>query len=86
MYVIDIATNRYTINDAKMMTNIQMCKATIKDIGGEATIIKGVGTIVIKLENDDGCCGNITIYDVVYVPTSPCNLLPPKSWLPNSKL
>ena len=78
MYVVDIAANRYIVNDAKMMTNIRMCKATIKGIGGEATVIKGIGTIIIKLESDDGRCDNITIHDAVYVPSSPYNLLPPQ--------
>ena len=77
MYVIDIAANRYIINDSKMMTNIQMCKASIKGIGGEATVIKGVGNIAIGLETDDGRCDNIVIHDAVYVPTYPYNLIPP---------
>ena len=75
VYVIDIAANRYIINDSKMMTNIRMWKATIKGIGGETTVNKGVGNIVIGLETDDGRCDNIIIHDAVYVPTYPYNLI-----------
>ena len=61
-------------------TIIKNCTANadIKGIGGKATVIKGVGTILIRLESDDGRCDSITIHDAVYVPSSPYNLLPPQ--------
>ena len=71
IYVVDTAANQIGIKDAKMMTNIRLANITIKSIGGAATVIKGVGTVVIKLESDDGRIDNITVHNAVYVPTSP---------------
>ena len=54
-----------------MMINMKITKATIKGVGGLATVIKTIGTIVIRLESDDGRYDSITIHDAVYVPFSP---------------
>ena len=66
------------------MTNIKMIKATIRGIGGEATIIKCVGTIVIKLESNDARFDSINIHDEAYVLSSPYKLLPPQLFITNS--
>ena len=75
-YIIDLAANRFIVNDASLMTNLRLTKATIKGIGGVATTIKGIGSITIQLESDDGRPDSVTIHDAVYVPSSPYNLLP----------
>lgn len=54
MYEIDLAANWFIVNDAKLITNLRLIKATIKGIGGNATVIQGIILINIKLEIDDG--------------------------------
>ena len=70
IWAVDTVTNRFICNDAKKMKNLKMTTATIKSIGGEATMIKGIGEISIILESDDGHRDTIQIYDAVYVPSS----------------
>ena len=67
------------------MKNLRITTATIKGIGGEATMIKGVGEISITLESDDGHKDTIRIYDAVYVPSSSYNLLSPQLLLDRMK-
>jgi hypothetical protein len=38
----------------------------------------GIGTIRLNLKSDDGAINVITIWDAVYIPTSPFNLLQPQ--------
>lgn len=61
-----------------MMTIIRITTAIIKGNDGKATVVKSVGTIVIRLEIDDGRCDSIIIHAAFYVPSSPYNLLPPQ--------
>ena len=66
------------MNDAKLITNLRLTKSTIKGIGGNPTIIQGIGSITVKLETDDGRYDTIEVHDAVYVPSSPYNSLPPQ--------
>ena len=67
------------------MKILRMTTATIKGIGGEATMIKEVGEISMTLESDDGHKDTIRIYDAVYAPSSPYTLLSPQLLLVRMK-
>ena len=44
-WAVDTATNRFICNGAKKIKNLKMSTATIKELGGEATMMKGIGDI-----------------------------------------
>ena len=78
IYTINTSINRFILNDVKLMKNMRLISATIKGIGGTATIIKVIAEIVITLESDNGHKDKIVVYDALYVLSSPYNILSPQ--------
>ena len=77
-FVVDLAANRIVLNDASLITNLQITSATIKGIGGKGVPIAGIGKFALPLKADDGTSNTISDLNAVYVPSSPYNLIPPQ--------
>ena len=52
----------------------------VSGIGEQALQAKGKGTLVFKLEDDDGITSTIKLPGSLYVPGLPCPLLVPRHW------
>ena len=77
-YVIDTAVNWLVLNYSSLMTDLKITTATIKGVGGIGVQIYGAGKLRLHLKFDDGKFDIITDLDLVFVPLSPCNLIPPQ--------
>ena len=51
----------------------------IQGVGGK-TKVHGYGSIRIRITDDDGIQNDLEIHDVLYVPSSPANLISPQQW------
>jgi hypothetical protein len=55
--------------------------AFIQGVGGELLTVKGEGTLVWHIEDDEGRVHRLTIKDSLFVPKAPiCLLSPPQHW------
>ena len=75
---MDTGANHVIINDAKLINNFQQSTSNVKGIGGSPTLLKGTGNTTFSLTNNDNTSIQLPKMNVVYVPTSPYNLLPPQ--------
>ena len=76
-FFVDSATNWFIVNDTGMVYNLKIHEGKIKGIGGNWTRTKGFGTMSLPLKSGWGDLDIIDEVPVVYVPSSPYNLIPP---------
>ena len=86
LYAIDTAANRIIVNNANYITELVPTTNKIKGIGGNCVRIAGTGKLCLPLKSDDGTVTIIPDIDAVYVPSSPCNLIPPQILITQMKL
>ena len=77
-FTIDSATNRFIVNDSRLLRNFRAIKGQCKGINGSPTPIIGEGELNIPLQCDSGIVDTITVQNAVYIPSSPYNLVPPQ--------
>jgi hypothetical protein len=77
-YVLDTGANRFILNEAKLFKEFQLRTGSVKGIGGDPVTLVGVGSLCLPLKSDNGKVDYVDVYDAVYAPTSPYNLVPPQ--------
>ena len=78
LFCIDTGANRVIVNDAKSIDNFKPSAGSVKGINGSPTALKGTGSTTLSLTDNDNISVKLPDIDVVYVPSSPYNLLPPQ--------
>ena len=78
---IDTYTSESVCKEKELFVGkIHSCRRLyIQGVGGKVKVT-GVGTIKIRIVDDDGITHELLIHNVLYVPESPVNLLSPQRW------
>lgn len=81
-FIMDTGTSQHICNDKTLFVDkLVKCNGVeIDGIGGSVTA-KGVGTIKLSLIDDQHRPHNIILHNVLYVPSSPVNLISPQDGL-----
>ena len=77
-FVVDSGSYRIIVNDASLLSDLTITNANFKGIEGSPVRIKDVGKLKISLKSDSGKVSTVNNLDVVLVPSSPYNLIPPQ--------
>ena len=84
-FAIDTGTSESVYRNRELFVgDMQPCKnVSIQSVGGKIPV-EGVGTIKIRVIDDNGSTHELLIHNVLYVPTCPINLLSPQRWSKHS--
>ena len=73
--VIDTGANKIVVNDARLLTDLNIIAAKINGIGGKSIVNSGVGQLTLTLKSDSG-----QVDTVLVLKLSLCRLVPTISY------
>ena len=84
LYINDTDAKRVIVNYPKLSSSLMASIGSLNGIGGNPVQIRGRGKLHISLLSDSGKDSYVTEMDnVVYVPSSPFNIIPPQTLIAN---